>query len=398
MQALQSRLFSPLPCRRVRRDRGVVPARRRLTVALLGFAALGGGCATYQPYDADADIESRARERVPTELAGELTIPYRIDETVRTEVANRVNPAWSEKRRAEAVSDFIFGRLDLEYALIPTRSAVETFEARKGNCLSFVNLFVGIARENRLNPFYVEVQDYQRWSYRDGVVISRGHIVAGMYIDGELSTFDFLPYAPKSYRDFKPIDDLTAMAHYYNNLGAEELMEGRLETALQQLEVATALAPGFDKAINNLAVAYLRSGRRADAVVLLEEGIEGHPGNVPLMSNLARAYQQEGRSAEATALFDQLEKVNKTNPFFLVYRGELALAANDMDGALDYMRRAFRADSDLPEVHVGLVKVYLALGRRDEAIHHVGRALTLDPSHTEARRYQALLRRGRTGP
>ena len=116
------------------------------------------------------------------------------------------------------------------------------------------------------------------------------------------------------------------------------------------------------------------------------------------MSNLARAYQQEGRTEEAIALFDQLEKVNKTNPFFLVYRGELALAADDMDGALDYMRRAFRADSDLPEVHVGLVKVYLALGRRDEAIHHVGRALTLDPSHTEARRYEALLRRGRKGP
>lgn len=365
---------------------------------VVGVALLVAGCATYQPYDADSDIESRARERVPPELATHLTVPYRIDDSVRSEIANRVNPAWSEKRRAEAVSDFIFGRLDLEYALIPTRSAVETFEARKGNCLSFVNLFVGIARENRLNPFYVEVQDYQRWSYRDGVVISRGHIVAGMYIDGELSTFDFLPYAPKSYRDFKPIDDLTAMAHYYNNLGAEELMDGRLETALEHLEVATALSPGFDKAINNLAVAYLRSERREDATRLLEEGLEGHPGNVPLMSNLARAYQQDGRVEDATALFDQLEKVNKTNPFFLVYRGELALASNDTDAALEYMRRAFRADSDLPEVHVGLVKVYLALGRRQEALHHVGRALALDPSHAEARRYEALLRRGRTGP
>lgn len=371
---------------------------RSLPISALVAVLLAVGCSTYQPYDADADIEARARERVPPELAAELTIPYRIDDSVRAETSSRVNPAWNEKRRAEAVSDFIFGRLDLEYSLVPTRSAIETYEVGQGNCLSFVNLFVGIAREHRLNPFYVEVQDYQRWSYRDGVVISRGHIVAGMYIDGELSTFDFLPYAPKSYRDFKPIDDLTAMAHYYNNLGAEELMEGRLEPALDFLEVAVALAPGFDKAINNLAVAYLRSGRRGDATQLLEEGVEGHPGNVPLMSNLARAYQQDGKIDEATALFDQLEKVNKTNPFFLVYRGELALSANDVDGALEYMRRAFRADSDLPEVHVGLVKVYLALGRRDEALHHVGRALTLDPSHTEARRYQALLRRGRTGP
>ncbi len=362
-------------------------------VGLVGVFALAG-CSTYVPFAADEDLATRARSRVTERLAERIQVPYEISDAVRAEVGERINPAWSEKRRAEAVSDFIFGRLSLDYTLMPTRTAKETFDAREGNCLSFVNLFVGVAREHRLNPFYVEVQDYQRWSYSNGVVISRGHIVAGMYVDGELNTFDFLPYAPKSYRDFKPIDDLTAMAHYYNNLGAEELIDGTLDTALDQLEIATGLAPGFDKAINNLAVAYLRSGEDDAALQLLEEGLEGHPGNVPIMSNLARAYQQSGRKEQADVIFDELEKVNKTNPYFLIYRGEANLAEGDEQSALDYMKRAYQSDSRLPEVHVGLAKVYLALGRTKEAQHHVDRALEIDETNTEARRYQALLRRG----
>jgi hypothetical protein len=34
-----------------------------------------------------------------------------------------------------------------------------------------------------------------------------------MYLDGVLRTFDFLPYRQKAYREFKPIDDLTAAAN-----------------------------------------------------------------------------------------------------------------------------------------------------------------------------------------
>ena len=57
-----------------------------------------------------------------------------------------------------------------------------------------------MAREQGLNPFYVEVTDYQKWNHREGMVVSQGHIVAGMYLDGELKTYDFLPYRPKAYR------------------------------------------------------------------------------------------------------------------------------------------------------------------------------------------------------
>ena len=59
--------------------------------------------------------------------------------------------------------------------------------------------------------------------------------------------------------------------------------------------------------------------------------------------------------------------------------------------ALDYMARALKQDSEVPEVHLGFVKVYLALGEMDKARHHLERALKLDATNPEAREFARML-------
>ncbi len=370
---------------------GAARARRG---ALLLALTLGAACAGYAPLDDRQLLTSEFDRRLGGGWRDGVVVPFAVTDELRAAVDERVSPAGSETRRRDAVLDFIFGWVDLQYALAPTRTAGETFTYGQGNCLSFVNLFVAVGRERRLNPFFVEVEDYQRWNYQDGVVISRGHIVAGMYVDGEMATYDFLPYRPKSYRDFEPITDLAAAGHYYNNLGAEALMENELDAAEKWLDVAVRLAPDFDKAINNRGILLLRRNQVDEAVRVYEEGLELHPQSIPLLTNLVRSYQVQGRHGRAGELLDVLEDLNMASPFFYVYRGDAALAAGDSALALEYMRRAFRADSELPEVHVGLVRVYIATGRVREARHHVERALRLDATHEEARKYAALIERG----
>jgi tetratricopeptide (TPR) repeat protein len=365
----------------------VLLASALLTVLLLG-------CAEYQALDQGGLLVDEFEKRVDQEVLPDLQVPFELDEAIREEMRGRVPLAASDARKRDAILDFIFGHVGLEYSLQPTRDAAGTFKAKQGNCLSFVNLFVGIAREVRLDPFYVEVQDYKRWNYQDGLVVSRGHIVAGMRVDGSLATFDFLPYQAKSYRDFKPISDLAAAAHFYNNLGAEAVMAGDLDQANRWLDVATSLAPDFDKAINNRGVVLRRLGRMEEAKTVLERGLDLYPENVPLLSNLARVAQEQGDNGMATQLLDRLEALNEASPFFYIYRGDVALANGDTAIALDYMRRAFRSDTELPEVHTGLVRVYLALGKLKEAQHHVERALKLDATNEEARKYAAMLTAG----
>lgn len=368
--------------------RGRGPARRG---AILGLAALLAACSTYQPFDTTAYLRESFAQRLPPELEGRVAIPFALDEDHRAAVEQLIVRTGIERDRAALIESFIFSTLRLRYALTPTRNADATFAQREGNCLSFVNLFVGIGRHVGMNPFYVEVEDYQRWNYKDGVVLSRGHIVAGMRIDGDLSTFDFLPYRPKAYRSFKPIDDLTATAHFYNNLGAEALMQDDAEAALPHLEIAHALAPDFEKALNNLGVAYTRLGRPDEAVALYDRGLALYPASVPLLNNLARIYQERGREKEAELLLARLDEVNETNPYFFIYRGEVALAGGDVEAALEHMRHALRIDSENPEVHVGLAKVFLARADLERAGFHIDRALRLDATHDEARRYAAML-------
>jgi tetratricopeptide (TPR) repeat protein len=351
------------------------------------------GCSEYRPLDTKALLRKQFAQGIGAAEAAKVQIPFDLNADIRKELKN-IPPINSELRTLNQVLAIIFERLSLRYSLTPTRSAVETFRAQEGNCLSFVNLFVGLARERGLNPFYVEVTDYQRWNYREGMVVSQGHIVGGMYLDGVLRTFDFLPYSRKAYKDFKPIDDLTATAHYYNNLGAEALLAGNTGEAERLLKIATGIAPRFVKSINNLGVCQARTGRVAEALATYQKGVAIEPDNSTLLINMTRVYQQLGRSADADQLLSRIDESNTTNPFFFVYQGEVALAKGDFDKALDYMTRAYRLDSEVPEVHLGFVKVYLALGDLEKAKHYLERALKLDATHQEALKYARLMAQG----
>jgi tetratricopeptide (TPR) repeat protein len=348
-------------------------------------------CEHYQEFDSVGHLRQEYSQRVGPQLASQIEIPYEITPELRQALQQRLRQAPSERSKINEVLRFIFEDLDLHYSLTPTRNALETFRSKQGNCLSFVNLFVGVAREQGLNPFYVEVTDYQKWNHREGMVVSQGHIVAGMYLEGELKTYDFLPFRPKAYKKFNPIDDLRAAAHYYNNLGAEALMAGDLDKARQLLDIATGIAPRFEKAINNKGVYLARSGQPERALEMYQKGLEVDPDNPMILTNLTRLYQQTGRAAEADQLLAKLEESNSSNPFFFIYQGEMALSRGENDKALDYMVRAMRQDSELPEVHVGFVKVYVALGDLEKARHHLERALKLDATNQDALQYARLL-------
>ncbi len=364
---------------------------RHFLIGAFAIVVVTAGCAEFEPFDSSAFLRDIYEQNLGAEQAAQLEVPFELDAEIRDFVAESIRPAQDEERRTEQVQHFIFDQLGLQYSLSPTFDATETYYGRRGNCLSFVNLFVGIARELRLNPFYVEVTDLNRWNYRNGMVVSQGHIVAGMRVDGKLQTFDFLPYRPKSYKEFKPIDDVTAAAHFYNNLAAESLINDDVDSALEFAQVATKIAPGFDKALNNLGVTLARLGRIEEALDVYRDGLEMDPQNIAILSNMVRAYQQAGRNQDAQEVLSQLGGLRHTNPFFFIYQGELALASGDPERALESMKKAFRRDSELPEVHVGLAKVYLALGELESARHHVGRALKLDATHVEALKLATLL-------
>jgi Flp pilus assembly protein TadD len=362
----------------------------RLPPRALALAALLAGCTEYQRFDSVSHLRAQYAQHAGRELAAELVVPFELSPELRQQVA-APRAQVTELRRINRVLDLVFQQLDLQYQLTPTLTAEQAFRQQRGNCLSFVNLFVAIARENGLNPFYVEVVDYQGWSHRNGMVVSQGHIVAGMYLDGELKTYDFLPYRPKAYKEFRPIDDLAAAAHYYNNVGAERLLGGDYQGAHDLLTIASRLSPQSPRALNNLGVLLAREGRTDEALATYQRALAIDPAASMVMTNLARLYQQRGEQQRATEMLAQVEAANTTNPYFFVYLADVALLRGDAAKALEHMTHALRLDTESAEVHVGLVRVYLALGEMDKVRHHLARALKLDATNEQAQRYARMV-------
>ncbi|MEM7587601.1 MAG: tetratricopeptide repeat protein [Acidobacteriota bacterium] len=346
-------------------------------------------CAEAPAFDSAAYLQSGYERELG--VGGPFEVPFALSPESLAEIESQLSSRGSARRRAGRVVEWIFGSLGLEYALYPTLDAEETLRARKGNCLSFVNLFIGVARHIGLNAFYVEVVDQRGWSYRQGTVVSRGHIVAGVHLDGVLETFDFLPYRPKSYRDLQPLEDRLAVAHHYNNLGAEALISGDLETAEKHLSLVQRIAPDFVNGLNNLGVCLVRLGKTEAALAIYREGLELEPENIAVLTNAARLFQEQGLHEKAQVLLTRIESTRHASPYFYVYQGERAIAQGELDQALGFLREALRRDSELPEVHLGLVRLYLALGDLDEARHFLIRARQLDASHPELAKVGALL-------
>jgi tetratricopeptide (TPR) repeat protein len=364
---------------------------RSILLAIALTTSAIGGCAGYQPFDSAAYLRDLYVERVGSPAARAIQVPFELDESVRAYLASRLKPSGSEIRRAADIVDFVFGDLGLQYRLQPTRDAVGTFHAREANCMSFVNLFIGISRLYRLESFYVEVHDAQRWSHAQGMVVSQGHIVAGMRVGGELRTYDFLPYRPKPYRNFRPIDDITAAAHFYNNLSAEALFAGDLDRALELSEIATGIAPTFSKGLNNLGLTQARRGDLESAERTYQRGLEVAPDDPGLLTNLMRLYQESGRRDELEALARRLEEIEIASPAFYVFRGREALLAGEPARSLALLRHALSIETELPDVHVALAETYLAMGDVERARHHVQRALRLDATYAPARKLLALV-------
>src|SRR5689334_17086660 len=149
-----------------------IQRRPQLFAALLAAVCMTG-CVQYQDFDSAGHLRQQFSERVGAERSAGIEVPYEITPELRAQIEQRLRQAPSERSKINEVLRFIFEDLDLDYSLTPTRNAVQTYQTQKGNCLSFVNLFVGVARELGLNPFYVEVTDYQKWNHREGMVVSQ---------------------------------------------------------------------------------------------------------------------------------------------------------------------------------------------------------------------------------
>jgi hypothetical protein len=260
-----------------------------------------------------------------------FAIPPAMRDMLRTQVINR---SYSREQRLQALVEMIFDRhgLDLQYDADATFTVSEIWQQRRANCLAFTLMFVALAREAGIQARVQEVGQVVSW-YQDqaqGLVYSVGHVNAGVGFAGRFATVDLDRNVLYDRRGPLPISQARALAHFYNNRGAERMASGDLVGARAFFDAALAQdaaspPPGTTWACWKTVRRYRR---RAPGI-----GNGAATGRPPgcCTDQRQRAVPQLGMVAQAQALEQRLQSVQREDPFAQYMLGAEAERAGRLD-------------------------------------------------------------------
>lgn len=281
--------------------------------------------------------------------------------------------------------------LALDYADTSTRTAIDTFETRNGNCLSFTVLFVAMARHLGLDARFNEVSEVMGWDRKGDVFWSSRHMIAEVSTSGGLVQVDFLPELEKSYRLRRRISDRRTLAHYYNNLGAEAMAREDVSAALALFRRARDSDETFTPAWVNHGVAMRHLGRNEEAESSYLRALEIDPREMTAASNLVLLYEATGRYRDADPWIRRVRRYRQRNPFYHFSLGLRASRSGELREAVGHFKRAIRRQRGDAGFRAELAEAYVDLGRLTKARRSYRRALEQAASDEERQRYRRRL-------
>lgn len=274
-----------------------------------------------------------------------------------------------------------------EYEKSTTFSAADAFENRRGNCVSFTNLFIALGRTLgiRLQAALVSAPGV---SEREGdLIVTYKHMVAVHALAGGRSAnvYDFYGTAEEPGRRLILLDDFSVAGILSSNAGVAHFGRGEYAEAEREIEIAVKLGPRLGSLHANLGLAKWRSGDVAGAFAAFRKGLEVEPHGPALLQNLAALYIDQQRPAEARAALAAIDVV-QASPYTLIVRGDLERSAGNVKGAIRNYREAAGLDPKLVDPWLAIARAELARGRPDAARKAARKALKREPGNPEALR------------
>jgi tetratricopeptide (TPR) repeat protein len=257
-----------------------------------------------------------------------------------------------------------------------TRTAAETFRARRGNCMSFSTLFVAMAREVGLNAQFQEVDIPPDWTVDKDTFVLNRHVDVRVALEPVgTQVVDFNTANFRSSYDMRTISDTLAMAQFYNNMGVERMQDGDTAAALANFRQALAGDDRlFSPAWTNLGTLYLRHAQLAYAEAAYLQALRADSSNLVAMSNLARLYEREGDSARAARFRRRVIRHRWHNPYYRYQLAREAFAAGRYDTAISHLKYAIRQKQNEEWFYSLLSQCYEREGNERAARHWRERA------------------------
>ncbi len=364
----------------------------------LALAALGlvtSACAPVGPRILTPDEARQSiASRVPADQLATVKIPYEIDDEIRQFARDATRGVRGQDAMADSLMRAMIDRTGLSIAYDPdaNKTALQVFREGHADCLAYANLFVGMAREVGLHAVFLDVVTVRRSTREGELIVSSGHVTGGVLGSDHTTLIDFADNPQRKYRGHKAIDDLTAIAHFYNNEAyLRGFRQGDVETAVRLYQLVLEIDPSFYPAHNNLGVAFKLQGRVAEAVREYQLALAANPHFAEARANLGAALAADGRRDEALRQFKLAIRDNPLSGQLRQQQGILLLQARRYRDAEKSFRQALRCDPKYAPAAVSLGEALLAQGKNPEALSAFRRALQIDPTNADAERRLAEL-------
>lgn len=358
-----------------------------------------GGCASVRPVWDVHSLQQNLQQKLTAEEMAELTVPYEIDDEIRDYAHALVRHTGDSYQRAIMLVDAILQRdkLNISYTRVSNMPATEVFRSSNANCLSYTNLFIGMAREVNIHAVYVDVTEIEEIQEAGNIIVSNGHICAGIFHQNSFSLVDFSPNPRRRYVRYRVIDDREAIANYYNNLGYELAYHNRDGTNLSRdadlryFELATRIKPDFAKAFNNLGVAHARRGSFAAAEKMYRRALALQHDFSEAYANLGNLYYKWGKLDKAVFNYRKAIRFASDRTYYEYQLGMVEFTRQNYPEAIRHFERVLHRKTDFPQALNGLGMVYFRQGDTDKAIENFRHAIEVDPGYAEAIRNLRLV-------
>jgi pentatricopeptide repeat protein len=294
-----------------------------------------------------------------------LANPFEISENVRKEVSSNINQNQPQFLRVKEIFDFLCQneRVNFNFNLQENLTAQETYDKKKGNCISYTGLFVSIARKLNIPVYFAHLNNIVDFEEKDGSYIASSHIAAG-FRDGERTLLiDFLrPQERENYQFYEKIDDLTAYCLFYNNVAVEYILEEKYEDAQQILDFLLSLKPSLNELLNNRGVLYLKKGEYEKALQIFDKMRLKKMGYQPALHNgLLTSKILKNKSYEQI-FTEELQKYENNDPLLLYERSMELAKQGKIEEAINLIKKAISEKPQNAFLYASLSVLYLQSG------------------------------------
>jgi Flp pilus assembly protein TadD len=206
-----------------------------------------------------------------------------------------------------------------------------------------------------------------------GIDYEAGHV--NLYIDTNMSADLGTSITPKRgvIIDFEPTvgsarlgetqSPQSMLARFYNNLGAQSLVDGKYSRAYAHFRAAIQADPGFTGAFGNLAWLYQRMGYERDAEKVLLHATLLKTNSYVAIRGLHLLMVAQGRTQEAAKYEEILSAQRKQDPYYWIGVGLDQFKQENYHRAVDAFERAQSLTTGFSEVHRYLALAYLKEGQ-----------------------------------